>query len=57
MNGPIKSTTVHEEVYRIAHLYFESLEIMMNAFQSETGKKCAADRKILAGNDAVQIYL
>lgn len=29
----------------------------MNAFRSETGQKCAEDRKILANDEDVQIYL
>jgi uncharacterized protein (TIGR02118 family) len=56
-DGPIVSTTTLEVPFRIANLYFESLETMMNAFRSETGQQCAADRKILAGNEDVQIYL
>jgi uncharacterized protein (TIGR02118 family) len=56
-DGPIVSTTGDPEPYRIANLYFESLEAMMNAFRSETGQQCAADRKILASNEEVQIYL
>jgi len=56
-DGSIVSTTGHSETYRIANLYFESLESMMNAFRSEIGQKCAADRKILANNENVQIYL
>ena len=56
-DGQIVSTTGHTETYRIANLYFESLEAMMEAFRSETGQKCAADRKILANNEDVQIYL
>jgi uncharacterized protein (TIGR02118 family) len=56
-DGPIASTTGHTDVYRIANLYFESVEAMMTAFRSETGQKCAADRKILApNNEDVQIY-
>lgn len=56
--GPIVSTTGHADVYRIANLYFDSLEAMMNAFRSEIGQKCASDRKILApDNGDVQIYL
>ena len=47
-DGPIVSTTGHSDVYRIAHLYFDSPDAMMKAFRSETGEKCAADRKILA---------
>lgn len=56
-DGPIASTTGHTEIYRIANLYFESFEAMMNAFRSEIGQKCAVDRKILANNEDVQIYL
>lgn len=57
-DGPIVSLTGHSETYRIANLYFESMEAMMNAFGSEIGKKCAADRKIFApNNEDVQIYL
>ena len=57
-SGPIVSTTGHSDTYRIANLYFESMEAMMKAFNSEIGKQCAADRKILApNNEDVQIYL
>lgn len=55
--SPILSTTGHSQPYRIANLYFDSLENMMDSFRSEIGQKCAADRKILADNDNVQIYL
>lgn len=54
----IVSITGHSETYRIANLYFDSLEAMMIAFRSEIGKKCAIDRKVFAPNDEdVQIYL
>lgn len=53
----IISTTEHAVPYRIAHLHFESYEMMMAAFQSEIGQQCAADRKILASNEEVQIYI
>ena len=32
--------------YRIANLYFDSLDTIKNAFASEIGQKCAADRRI-----------
>lgn len=55
-DGKINSTTGHLS-YRIANLYFDSPEVMKNAFMSEIGQKCAADRRILAPNDQdVQIY-
>lgn len=59
INGePIISTTGHSDTFRIANLYFESMEAIMNAFKSEIGQRCAADRKILApNNEDVQIYL
>jgi uncharacterized protein (TIGR02118 family) len=57
-DGSIVSPTGYSETYRIANLYFESLEAVRNAFSSEIGQKCAADRKILApNNEDVQIYL
>jgi len=56
-DGRIISTTGHAEPYRIANLYFKSMEEMIKAFQSEIGRQCADDRKILAGNEEVQIYL
>ncbi len=56
-DGQIVSITGHSDTYRIANLYFETIEAMMSAFQSEIGQQCAADRKILADNEYVQIYL
>jgi uncharacterized protein (TIGR02118 family) len=56
-DGQIMSTTGHTEIHRIANLYFTSMEEMMKAFQSDIGQKCAADRKKLANNEEVQIYL
>lgn len=56
--NPIMSTTGHSETYLIGTLHFESLDAIKEAFASETGKACAADRKILApDNDKIQIYL
>jgi uncharacterized protein (TIGR02118 family) len=56
--GTIASTTEHSDIYRIANLYFDSMEAIKIAFHSEVGQKCALDRKILAPtNEDVQIYL
>lgn len=56
-DGAIKSTTGHTP-YRIANLYFDSMDTIKSAFASEIGQQCAADRKILAPtNEDVQIYL
>jgi len=57
-NGPAISTT-GDSAYRIATLYFEDMvEVIKQAFASEIGQQCAADRRILApNNEDVQIYL
>lgn len=56
--APLISTTGHTDTYLVGNLYFESMEAMKQAFASETGQQCAADRKILAPtNEDVQIYL
>lgn len=56
-DGKIISTTGHSDIYRIANLYFDTVEAMMTAFKSEIGQRCAADRKILANDEEVQIYI
>lgn len=56
-NGAVRSTTGHSDVYLVANLYFESLETMMESFKSDIGQQCAADRRILASDDEVQIYI
>lgn len=56
-DGMIISPSGHAEVHLIANLYFDTLAAMMHAFRSEIGQKCGADRKILADNENVQIYL
>lgn len=55
--GPIISTTGDNDVYLIGYLFFDNMETMKASFATEIGKACAADRKILAGDDMVQIYL
>jgi uncharacterized protein (TIGR02118 family) len=56
--APILSPTGHADTYMVANLYFDTLEDMKKAFATEEGKACAADRKILAPDNAdVQIYL
>ena len=55
--GTVLSTTGHEQPYRIANLYFETMESMRSAFSSGIEQQCAVDRKILAGDEDVQIYL
>ena len=56
--APIISTTGHNDVYLIGHLFFENMEALKQAFSSEIDQQCAADRRILAPNpDDVQIYI
>ncbi|MET2825496.1 EthD family reductase [Mesorhizobium shangrilense] len=54
---PIVDITQGEVPYRVATLYFDSLEAMRTAFASDIGKACAVDRRKLAGDDAVTILL
>ena len=55
--GPVISLTGHSDVFLTANLYFESLEAMMQSFKTNIGQQCAADRRILANDDEVQIYI
>jgi len=43
--------------YRAAVLYFDDLAAMRTAFDTPVGRECAADRRILAPDDRVQIIL
>lgn len=43
--------------YRVASLYFDDMNAIKTAFASETGRACAADRKQLAADEDVEIYL
>ncbi|WP_281632851.1 EthD family reductase [Flavobacterium luteolum] len=56
-NGSVLSLTGHSDVYLVANLYFESIEVMMESFKSDIGQQCAVDRRILANDDEVQIYV
>jgi uncharacterized protein (TIGR02118 family) len=55
--SPLISITGDKETYLIGALHFKSLEAIKTAFASEEGRACAADRKILAPDDKVQMYL
>lgn len=43
--------------YRAAVLYFDDLAAIRAAFDTPIGRECAADRRILAPDDRVQIML
>jgi uncharacterized protein (TIGR02118 family) len=56
--GSIISPTGHVDTFLIGNLYFDTIEALLQAFGTEIGKQCAADRKLLAPDDRdVQIYL
>jgi uncharacterized protein (TIGR02118 family) len=54
--GPVLSTTGHT-AYLVAIIYFDNMEALKAGFGSPEGKACAEDRKILASNDDVQIFV
>lgn len=56
--GPVVSLAGAKDVYLVATLHFESMAVIQQAFASECGRECAADRKRLAPEDEdVQIIL
>ncbi|MVN22331.1 EthD family reductase [Mucilaginibacter arboris] len=56
--GNIISPSGNEETFWIGNLYFDNLEAIKKAFDTDIGRQCAEDRKILApDNGDVQIYL
>jgi uncharacterized protein (TIGR02118 family) len=46
-----------QDAFLIGELVFASMEDIKSAFASPEGRACAEDRKILAEDDKVQIYL
>jgi uncharacterized protein (TIGR02118 family) len=56
--GAITSLAGAADAYFIATLHFDSLAAIKEAFASESGLACAADRRLLAPDDKdVQIFL
>lgn len=56
--GPIASPVGDPDTYLVGTLYFDDLATMRAAFATPEGRACAADRKVLARNDAdIQMYL
>jgi uncharacterized protein (TIGR02118 family) len=56
--GAILSPTGESTPYMIATLHFDDLSAIRNAFASPEGRACAADRRLLAPDDAdLQMYL
>ncbi len=55
---PIATPAGDPEPYLIGTLHFDDLAAIRAAFATEAGRACAADRRILAPDDAdVQMYL
>jgi uncharacterized protein (TIGR02118 family) len=56
--GAILTPAADSAPYLIATLHFDDIAAMRSAFASPEGHACAADRRILAPNDAdLQMYL
>lgn len=51
------SVITGQDVFLVGELFFASMEDIKSAFASPEGRACAEDRKILAADDKVQIYL
>ena len=54
---PVLTMGFASDTYLVAILSFPSLESMKEAFATEVGKACAVDRRILASDEKVQIFL
>ena len=56
--GPIATPAGDPEPYLIGTLYFDDLAAIREAFATEAGRACAADRRRLApSDDDLQMYL
>lgn len=56
--GPVTAIAGVQEAYLIGILHFDSIAALKEAFASECGKACAADRRVLAPDDQdVQMFL
>lgn len=55
---PVLTPAGDPEPYLVATLHFDSLAAIREAFASDLGRECAADRRVLAPNDEdIQMYL
>ena len=56
--GPVVALAGAREPYLVGILHFDSLAAIREAFASECGKACAADRRVLAPDEQdVQMFL
>lgn len=55
--GPVTTLAAAADAYLVGILHFDSMAAIKDAFASECGRACAADRRILAHDQDVQILL
>jgi uncharacterized protein (TIGR02118 family) len=55
--SPVIAIAGDSDIYLIGTLHFDNLNAIKTAFATEEGQACAADRKILAPDDKIQMYL
>ena len=55
--GPVTTMASAKDAYLVGTLEFESMAAIKEAFMSDLGRACADDRRILAANEDVEMYL
>jgi uncharacterized protein (TIGR02118 family) len=55
--GPIAGLASAKDAYFVASLEFDTLEAIREAFSTDQGSACAEDRKILAADEDVEMFL
>src|SRR5689334_13955018 len=55
--GPVVALASASGTHLIATLHFESMDAIKAAFASDCGRACAADRRKLASDEDVQMFL
>lgn len=55
--GPAATMGSASDAYRVALLTFASMDALQTAFAGEVGRACAADRRILAPDENVQMFV
>ena len=55
--GPIAALASATDTHFVATLTFDDMDALRRAFASDLGQQCAADRKILAADGDVQMFL
>ena len=55
--GPIAALASASDTHLIATLHFDTMDAIKAAFASDCGRACAADRRKLAPDEDVQMFL